>query len=91
MGKNISLTIETTAEIIAQFESFATSHGLEPGEALEILLDSYDEPSEEDIEAIGRGLTEARAGLGTPLEDFITERRLERAARRAEHEQKQAA
>ena len=95
MGKNISLTIETTDAIIAQFESFVTSHGLKPGEALEILLESYgegaEEPNEEDLEAIGRGLAEAKTGRGTPLEDFIAERRLERATRRAEYEQRQAA
>ena len=84
----MSLTIDASQEIVTQFEVFATQHGLNPAEALRTLLDSYDdvdleELSEDDLVAVGRGIQEAEAGLGMPLEKFIAERRKIRESRRA--------
>ncbi len=42
--------------------------------------------SAEDIAAVRQGLAEADAGLGTPWEDYLTERRAAREARKAQGE-----
>ena len=84
------MTLMLKPETEKKFHSFATRQGLEPEEALELLL-GHDSDTQsmaehfstpEDIEAIREGLEQAKRGEGIEMEEFFVQMDADKEQRR---------
>jgi hypothetical protein len=87
-----TITLNLKDTVANDFQCFAQTHGLQPEEALEFLLNTgvlldNDEPiPEEHLDDIMEGWAEATRREGMDLEDFIALRRVERAEAKKQRE-----